>query len=181
MNIPRPPATLIVKMGPQRGIFFPLTDNRMVIGREETCNIIVQDAEASRRHCELGWEEGAYIVQDLGSTNGTFVNGSQITVPTRLKQGDSIGVGQTTLVLQFETDSSGMQAGFEAPAQPRPAKAAKSDAPEAAPGKRRKWLLIGCGCLVLLCVCGAVALVGLDLLDYVDLGIPGLSNLSLGL
>jgi len=190
LSSPRPAANLVVKQGPQIGILFPITANTIVLGREETCDIIVQDAEASRRHSQISWEDNDFFLSDLGSTNGTFINGMQIIAPTRLKPGDSIGVGQTLLTFELDAEKTA-QADYEKPSDaPAPAAAGQPqaepvgaapavDAPAQSNGNAKKWLLIGCGCLTLLCACGVFALLGLDLIDFLDLGIPGFSGINL--
>lgn len=179
MSSPRPAASLVVKQGPQIGIRFPITGNRLFLGREEGCDIVIQDAEASRRHCELSWELDAFIMQDLGSSNGTFVNGAQLTTPTRLKAGDSIGIGQTGLVLEMDSSDIAAQTDYEAPKSKQAAGQMKLPVNEEKPDRSRKWLTIGCGCLLLLCACSTFTLLGLDLVDILDLGISGFSELNL--
>jgi hypothetical protein len=175
----RPAANLIVKQGPQIGILFPITGQRVILGREETCGIIIQDAEVSRRHCEVFWENDTYIVQDLGSTNGTFVNGIQVTSPVRLKPGDSIGMGQTMLVLELDLQEPSVQADYQAPISSPPSADKEEIGTSNILADNRKWFLLGCGCLILLCVCLVAGLIGLDLVDLIDLGIPGLSEFNL--
>jgi pSer/pThr/pTyr-binding forkhead associated (FHA) protein len=176
----RPKANLIVKQGPQIGILFPITADSVILGREETCAVIVQDAEASRQHCELIWNEaaGAYFAQDLGSTNGTFVDGVQISAPTPLKSGSSIGIGQTTLVLEFEAGSPAAQVDYEAPndATVIPGSVVEANPPKKQ--KNNKLLAFGCGCLLFLCVCAPLGLIALDLVDILDLGLPVISDLQ---
>ncbi len=177
---PRPAARLIVKQGPQIGIIFPVVGDRVRLGREEANDIKIQDAEVSRRHCELVWKDNALIVQDIGSSNGTFVNGTQVTTPTTLKAGDRIGLGQTILVLEFDPVGEGAQAAYELPPSSRPiAPSAPHAAQQTVPQKRNKLLWIGCGFLLLLVVCCVVSLLAADLLDFIDLGIPGFSQLNL--
>jgi hypothetical protein len=72
------------------------------VGRSKECDIVVEDPSASRRHAELRRENGAYWVVDLGSTNGTEVNGERVE-RAQLETGDRITVGQT--VLRFERAS----------------------------------------------------------------------------
>lgn len=149
-----PFVNLLVRQGPQIGLQFSITTNRVILGREETCDIVIQDAEVSRRHCQISWEGNAYVIQDLGSTNGTFVNGSQITVPRVLTNGDTIGLGQTTLIFENQESSSWSQEAYAGSAQQQaPQTAFEPTQPQAQQTSLHRWLLIGCGCLLLLCIC----------------------------
>lgn len=145
----RPAATLVVRQGPQAGMSFPLAGNQIVIGREEGMDIALQDPESSRRHALVSWRGGQFVIEDLGSTNGTFVNGVQITAPQVLNPGDSIGIGQTALV--FHTTETQMDSHLPPPQAP-----AYSSPPAAGAGEESKtmqYLLYGIGCLLLLCIC----------------------------
>jgi predicted component of type VI protein secretion system len=64
------------------------------IGREG-CDVNLMDPEVSRRHAEIRDQSGRLAIQDLGSTNGTFVNGARITVATVLADGDTVRLGNT--------------------------------------------------------------------------------------
>lgn len=66
-----------------------------VIGSSADCDIVVDSPLASGRHCELTQDADDYVLKDLGSTNGTYVNGLRITSPTRVSTGDSITLGRT--------------------------------------------------------------------------------------
>ena len=82
----------------QDGRSYTLTGTRVYIGRESTCNIVVSDPNASRRHAELRTNgKGVWTITDMGSTNGTYLNGEQITSAV-LVDGDRITVGTTDLV-----------------------------------------------------------------------------------
>lgn len=74
-----------------------LTGSRMVLGRLASCDIQMQDANASREHVALVHEDGSWFAEDLGSTNGTLVNGRPIR-KARLTDGDVITIGITELV-----------------------------------------------------------------------------------
>jgi pSer/pThr/pTyr-binding forkhead associated (FHA) protein len=65
------------------------------IGTRADCDVVVDSPVVSARHCQLTQTADGYFLNDLGSTNGTFVNGSQITSPTRLSPGASITLGRT--------------------------------------------------------------------------------------
>ena len=69
----------------------------LVIGRSSSCDIHVPDSEMSRRHAEVSSHDDGVVVRDLGSTNGTSVNGSMISSPTTLAAGDVITVGSTEI------------------------------------------------------------------------------------
>ena len=162
----RPTATLVIRQGPQAGMSFPLSGGQAIIGREEGLEVSLQDPEASRRHTRVTWQAGQFVIDDLGSTNGTFVNGVQITAPQILNPGDSIGVGQTALVFQV----AGAQMGapqYQPPAQYEPVVPVAS-APAASGGggsNVTQYALYGCGCLLLICICGLLSVVAVALLD----------------
>jgi adenylate cyclase len=74
----------------------------LVIGRATTCDVIVADERASRSHARIEVSpDGNYQLVDLGSRNGTLLNGKLVTQPTFLKDGDSIGIGSHTLVFRL--------------------------------------------------------------------------------
>lgn len=75
----------------------PITSPSVVIGRSRECDLRVADGNASRRHAEVVQEGDAYVVVDLGSTNGTELNGRRIT-REELTDGDRITIGATDLV-----------------------------------------------------------------------------------
>lgn len=70
-----------------------------VIGRDRRATIPVEHSFVSSEHAQISWEEGQWWVADLRSTNGTYVNGSRITVSTALHPGDQIQVGDVTFRL----------------------------------------------------------------------------------
>ncbi len=107
-------AALIVKQGPLAGQRLEL-DAELVIGREGVA-VTIEDSELSRRHVAVRPVMGGFEVEDLGSLNGTFVNGHRINVPTRVSGGDSIKVGQS--VLELEAASAPATAATASPASP---------------------------------------------------------------
>jgi pSer/pThr/pTyr-binding forkhead associated (FHA) protein len=74
-----------------------LTDNVTSLGRHDDCAIRIKSAQVSRRHCELFEVGGQLMLRDLGSSNGTFVNGKRVTGEQSLKHGDELTVGAVTL------------------------------------------------------------------------------------
>jgi FHA domain len=95
-----PPAQLQVTDGPLRGTSIPLGTSAVVLGRSPSCTVPLQDDYSSSRHARVYPHEGAWWVEDLGSTNGTFVDGERIDAPTVLTPGKAVRIGQTVLELQ---------------------------------------------------------------------------------
>lgn len=89
---------LVMKNGAGRGSAWPLTERALVLGRAESCDVIVRDLSVSRRHCEILWVDGALHLRDLGSVNATFVNGHLVT-DAQLAEGDEVVVGGVTFVV----------------------------------------------------------------------------------
>ncbi len=90
-------ATLFVLQGPDKGRTFRAADGRVVLGRESD-SVPLTDRTISRRHAEVVLENDAWIIRDLNSANGTYVNGERLTKPVRLKHGDQIKLGATLLI-----------------------------------------------------------------------------------
>jgi predicted component of type VI protein secretion system len=91
----------VMRSGPTVGKAFPLEAQEISIGRDATNIISINDAEVSRRHARMELRGAAYVIQDLGSTNGTFVNGTRISGMQVLNPGDTVSFGQG-IVLVFE-------------------------------------------------------------------------------
>ena len=94
--------------GPTGGaLFLPdggqvsLDRERVVIGRLPECEVVLSDTNASRRHAEVRWDGRGYVVHDLGSMNGTLLNGAQVNGQARLAPGDVITVGKTSIEVQL--------------------------------------------------------------------------------
>ena len=97
---PHPTAALSIHEGAQAGTIYPWSEKAAIIGREPGVDIILDDEESSRRHAEISWQVGQFIITDIGSTNGTFVNDTKITAPHMLRPDDRIMVGKTMLVFE---------------------------------------------------------------------------------
>jgi serine protease Do len=90
---------LVVRAGADTGKTIELADT-VLVGRGDDCDLVLADDKASRHHARLtATAEGTVTVEDLGSTNGTFVDGSRITGPTPLEPGVELVVGDTRLGL----------------------------------------------------------------------------------
>jgi len=87
-------ALVIVKSDTLAGQRFSL-GAPAVVGRSPEADIILDDSYASDFHFRIGQQEGKIVLSDLGSTNGTYVNGRRITTPATLTKGDSVQVGKT--------------------------------------------------------------------------------------
>ena len=99
-------------------------EHRFVIGRDDACNLVLDDAEVSRRHAYLiETPAGEIEVGDLGSSNGTRVNGRRIEQPMQLKPGDTLEVGETRMQIDASTlagAAAGAPAAAAAPPPPPP-------------------------------------------------------------
>jgi hypothetical protein len=96
-----PQFQLVMHAGPTPGKVFTLSESEVVIGRDITNQIIINDAEVSRRHCRFVLQGETYMLEDLGSTNGTFVDGQRITSPRMLQTGQTIRLGEN-VTLYYE-------------------------------------------------------------------------------
>jgi pSer/pThr/pTyr-binding forkhead associated (FHA) protein len=161
---------LIVRTGPNPGTVFDVTKEVTMLGRDVTNDIPLGDAEISRQHARLTRTPGGIVLEDLGSTNGSFVNGDRLASPRVLRSGDLVGLGEN-VTLTFEATAPESAATVMGPARvappPRPA-ARQAPPPVAGPatpmgmpaipdeeggGGRKRWLLAGCGCALLLAAC----------------------------
>jgi pSer/pThr/pTyr-binding forkhead associated (FHA) protein len=91
-------ATMVIPgaAGRKKQASWELTDE-LVIGRSQECAISLQDEFASNLHAKVYQVEGRFYIEDLGSTNGTYVNGRRINYPTELREGDRIKIGRTVM------------------------------------------------------------------------------------
>lgn len=84
---------LIVYEGKLEGQRWIVDQERIVIGRGSDCDIVLPERQASRQHLAIERDEGGYLLRDLGSKNGTFVNGKEVRdEPYRLRDGDEIQI-----------------------------------------------------------------------------------------
>lgn len=194
---------LIVRRGPQPNQVYELNKDSLTIGRDISNEIVINDPEVSRNHCRFTRGPGGFTLEDLGSTNGTFVNGQRLTGARPLAPSDMIGLGET-VTLGYESAMQAPAADFAggygqrpgAPAAaapgyaqqpygaPPPAQPGAYPAPGgAAPGGAAydpynppppppaysnyqepppagnplaRYIFLGCGCLIILCIIAAI-------------------------
>ena len=165
---------LIMRTGPTPGAVFALEGDQLTIGRDSTNEITINDAEVSRRHARLTFQGGKFVLEDLGSTNGTFVNGQRLAGPRVLKAGEVVSFGEQ-IVLVFESSTfdpaatvaspraaAVPSASRPVPPPPPPAQYAGSvpASPVMEPASAKKTnitpIIIGVGALLLICVCGGI-------------------------
>ncbi len=89
---------LTVRQGPRPNLVFELDGDSYTIGREAGTEIVIEDAQVSRRHATLTRQGNTYLLEDIGSTNGTYVNGKRVTAPVLLSNGDMIGLADTIVL-----------------------------------------------------------------------------------
>ena len=94
-------ARVVCKVGSNRGKVFTLTDAATMIGRDDECQIILNDPQISSRHAMIYFAGGEFRVRDLDSTNGTLLNGSPLT-EAAYNDGDDLRLGKSVLRLEID-------------------------------------------------------------------------------
>ena len=92
--------TLAVTTGPLAGTTLPLGGEAITIGRADSSTLVVADDYVSTNHARLVPRGDAWVLEDLGSTNGTFLDRTKVTAPTPVPVGVPIRIGKTTLELR---------------------------------------------------------------------------------
>lgn len=170
---------LTMQAGPNPGKVFPLDKAEISIGRDENRDIFILDSGVSRKHARLTVQGNIYTLEDLGSTNGTYVNGQRLTAPKALQPNDVILLGDKVKLLvelkQYDPEAT-VQAvapvvppiaqprpapqpspaqpggyGYSAPAHQRPAPAIRPQAAEKKP-LSTPVIMGAIGCVTLLCI-----------------------------
>ena len=191
---------IIIETGPDAGRRLDLRGGSLVIGRDPTNDIVLDDIEVSRKHARLIAQSGGYVIEDMGSTNGTYVDEERIRAIMPLAPGTRVRLGENItfmyeaeVVEEADTDPVAparpevlvsepkAQPGpdpyrsafvdpepepepeprgvMEAPAAEMPARRARRPRPAIL---ENRWA-VGCGILLILGACGAIAF-----LWYVD-------------
>lgn len=164
---------MIVRTGPNPGTTYDLTKEVTLMGRDVSNDIILGDSEISRQHSRLTRTPGGYVLEDLGSTNGTFVNGERLMAPRVLNPGDLVALGENVSLTFDSTAPEAAATVASSVAQPEaaavkpPAARTPAPAPEQAPAaapaklpaekkRRSPWLFAGIGCFVMILACGGL-------------------------
>jgi pSer/pThr/pTyr-binding forkhead associated (FHA) protein len=135
MSAPR--AHLVVRQGPSSRQEHPITAPTTSIGREATNDIVLFDPEVSRRHAQITFKAGRYYIEDLGSTNGTFVNQQLVTGSVPLANGDVIDMGESARLTFHGPGGGASETVIETPVEQvgAPTLLQTSEIPPAAPAE----------------------------------------------
>jgi len=190
---------LVVRRGPNPNQTFDLTRDTMTLGRDITNDIVINDPEISRHHARLIRTGSGYALEDLRSTNASFVNRQRLSGLQQLSNGDLIGFGET-VTLAYEVLGAPAQAtlasggptradvgGYQQPMPPpQPAYAPPPAGyqpdyaypPEEEEPDRNRWVVIGCAVLTVVFCCALVG--GAILIDQMNLycDVPIMQNMS---
>lgn len=167
---------LIVRHGPNPNQEYPLVLTSNIVGREPINDVVFSDPEVSRRHARIVAQNNSYYIEDLGSTNGTFVNGRRINAITRLSNGDIIDLGESIRLTFVREDNVETVAAPITSTTPT-TRAQPVTAPPSGPavisdpivgnnaslmGGRNMYIILGCGGLLILALLCTVVLFALD-------------------
>jgi pSer/pThr/pTyr-binding forkhead associated (FHA) protein len=170
-----------MRTGPNPGKVFELSKNELYIGRDVNNDIVINDSEISRKHARILMQAGGFVLEDLGSTNGSFINGQRLMGPHVLRPGETVMLGENVSLLfeaGFDSDATVVSTPVQPPTysapvqretfipppvqEPTPAYSGQIPAGPAEPyfepgiepkKSNRNLLIAGCGCLlILLCV-----------------------------
>ncbi len=185
---------LTIIKGFNKGEVYPLEDDEIIIGRGEENGIVLKIPEISREHAVLTKTEEGYVIKDLGSTNGTFVDKKKVGEKYLLKPGDTVMLGDA-IYLNFQADADPEETLValrqdvlgvpeDTAVTPKPTDRKKAAVPATTPKqkksteeyltqdqvtevkKSRTWLWAGIGCVVVIFF---LIVIGLIAFDYLNL------------
>jgi pSer/pThr/pTyr-binding forkhead associated (FHA) protein len=103
-----PPAYLVNMSAGDNGKRFPISSRVSYIGREDLNQVIIPNDAISKKHAKLTFADGKFYIEDLASSNGTFLNGTRVHTRTVLRNGDLIRLG--AIIVKFEVSKQEAQA-----------------------------------------------------------------------
>jgi uncharacterized protein YgiM (DUF1202 family) len=149
---------LVAQQGPEQGRAFAIPPMGLLVGRAGECDLALDDAQVSRRHARFYWHGSHLLVEDLGSANGTVVNGQPVSRAQPLNERDLVSIGNSVFMVQglvsreLTPTARNLDAAVSPAYVPRPSQAAPQR-------ETTLWLvLIGLGLALLLAILGLGAL-----------------------
>ena len=109
----------VMRTGPNPGKVFEVSKSEIYIGRDINNDIVINDAEISRKHARLILQAGEYVLEDLGSTNGSYVNGQRLMGPHVLRPGETVLFGENVSLAfdaGYDADSTMIASPEQSPA-----------------------------------------------------------------
>jgi len=94
------PTRLVITSGPREGVEIDLPAEQLTIGRSSESGLVIRDDYTSTHHARLMLWGDNWVIQDLDSTNGTFLEGTRVTLPTAVPPGTPVTIGTTTFELR---------------------------------------------------------------------------------
>lgn len=94
------PQRLVITSGPKEGMEISLPTEQLTIGRSGESGLVIRDDYTSTHHARLMLWNDEWVIQDLDSTNGTFLDGSRVTLPTPVPVGSTVTIGTTSFELR---------------------------------------------------------------------------------
>lgn len=94
------PRRLVITSGPREGLEVDLPGEQLTIGRSSESGLVIRDDYTSTHHARLMLWDNNWVIQDLDSTNGTFLDGVRVTLPTAVPAGTPVTIGTTTFELR---------------------------------------------------------------------------------
>jgi FHA domain len=135
--MPLTAASLVIHEGAGAGSEHPV-DGELILGREQaSADLVIPDPGVSRRHARILAQNGAVIVEDLGSSNGTYVNGERISGPVQLGAGDELQLGDTILGIEGGTAATAVMPPGARATEHHPGPAPAQPPPSGRPAPRR--------------------------------------------
>src|SRR6476620_11619411 len=132
-------AAVVIREGAGAGSEHPV-DGELILGREHgSADLVIDDPGVSRRHARVLTEAGGVVVEDLGSSNGTYVNGERISGPVEVATGDELQLGATVLGVEGGTAATALMPPGPSPTEQHPhpeARPRRWSPPQRAPSSR---------------------------------------------